>query len=155
MHSKILQLSESPIAKEEWVEESRFYDGFSGWIADYVAGVDDDIRNIVIEDWLSCFKENLKDWVTVDKNSITFKEGFRDYYSYKILDEVKRIAKEATANSIRTGNLKSALEVLLGDPYGFYIYLEGYGLIKEAVFLTQYIQEDTPYFFGGVIDYHY
>ena len=154
MHSKIIQLNKTPIDRENWSTESDFYDGFAGWIADYVADVDDDVRNMVISDFKEGFDMSYRDFVTIEDDHIIFKNGFKDEYAGKILECLKEFVKEATVNSVRNGSLRYGSEELLGDPFGIYIATE-YGLVRENVWLTEYIEEDTPYYFGGVVDYHY
>lgn len=153
MHSKIIELSKKPV--EERVSETQFYDGFSGWIADYVADVDDDVRGDVISDFKEGFSSSYgDDLVAIDKNTITFKEGFKDAYATKMLECLKDIVSKADIKSIRNGMTRYAIEETLGDPFGFYIYEEGC-LFRENCWLTQNLEEDVPYYFGGVVDYHY
>ena len=155
MHSKIIQMDTKPISPEGFITEDMFFDGFCGWIADYVSEVDKEVRDDVVNDFIEGFQSGLRDWVTVNGEKITFKKGFKEFYIEKLLQSFKDIAEKATVSSIKDGMLLYSLESLLGDPYGFYIYMEGYGLIQESRFLTHYVEEEIEYFFGGVIDYHY
>ena len=152
MHSKIIELSKNPV--EERVRENQFYDGFSGWIADSVADVDEDVRDSVI----SYFKEGLSssysDLVAIGEETVTFKEGFKDAYAAKMLECLNEAVSKADIKSIRNGMTRYHIEKILGDPFGFYIYEDGC-LFIENCWLTQNLEEGAPYYFGGVVDYHY
>lgn len=120
-----------------------------------MADVDDDIRGYVI----SNFKEGFSlsygdDLVVIDEYTITFKEGFKDAYAAKMLECLKDIVSKADIKSIRNGMTQYAIEETLGDPFGFYIYEDGV-LFRKNCWLTQNLIENTPYYFGGVVDYHY
>ena len=51
-------------------------------------------------------------------------------------------------------NVKNTIETLIGDPFGYYIYEEGYGLRTLMDFLAE-TKNNQKYYFGAVIDYHY
>ena len=153
MHNNILQLSRVPLTRDDWCQEDDFYNGFQGWIADYVSSVDDDTRDIAISDYKEGFDMSYRDFVTIAEDHIIFKRGFKDMYASVMLECVKEIVSNSTVNSVRTGNLRSLVEEILGDYHGLYI-ATGYGLIRENVWLTEHMEEDTPYYFGGVVSYH-
>ena len=130
-----------------------FDNGFIGWIADYIQDVTEDERRDVIESWKDSFKE-FSDYIDMGENTILFKTGFKDAYAEMILKTLKSISEEADVAYIRTGRTRLYLETLFGDPFGTYLYTD-FGLVRENIWLTEYLVEDTPYIFGNVIDYHY
>lgn len=161
MHSKIIQVGTDPIPKVEWVGESQFYDGFVGWIADYVADdLSSDERAYIIDDFCDEMKKRFPDYVEISpkmipatERFITFKKGFREAFLNGMKCRLKAIAKES--QSLDTFyKIRAMLIGITGDQFGTYIYEEGWGLSTEQRFLET-VEEDTSYYFGSVIDYHY
>ncbi len=156
MHSRIFQLSKSPIDKDDYITESHYYDHWFLSMADYVN--DDTDRDEDVE-WLSscmskrgvCFGEddNGKYLIIVDKVK---------YFENKVI-EIQQAALKlstATAAQIATSeldmvvfNLKEAYE----EKYGFYAdvddYLQGFDeFVRSSA-------NGDKYYIGATIDYHF
>jgi len=154
MHSKIIQLSMQPLAKDEWVEESNFYEGFVGHIADYVnEDLTDDQRNDVIEWFKMSIQNKCPDHVTLHKDSITFEEGFFEQYRKKFVATLKDFVEEIDENDFDDFQ-RHKLLTMIDDQFGWYVYLEGWGYETLDSFLSRNFDKRT-FFFGAVIDYHF
>ncbi|MBR5355895.1 MAG: hypothetical protein IK121_03130, partial [Lachnospiraceae bacterium] len=125
-----------------------------GHIADYLGEVGEEDRLDIIDSYKDCMINKYPDYITVTKNTITFKKGFRDMFAEKILTKIKELVEKATVESL-SHEIRWRIEELLGDQFGLYIYMDNGGYIRENVFLLEEVREGEPYYFGNVIDYHY
>lgn len=158
MHSRIFQISTKPIHRDDYIEESNYWDHwFIGSVADYVNGNTD--RNDDIG-WLkSCYEDkgllfgidNYGEYFIIEDKSKYFEgrlEMFKD-----ILKELSEITLDdfITDNcDVKMYRLKAAYN----DKFGFYVENEGWG--TET--LDDYIRHSdngTKYYIGATIDYHF
>lgn len=157
MHSKIIQVSRIPLCREDYVGEWQFIDsGFCPWIADYVDEyLCDDMREYIIKDFLNQFGDNA---IVVKPHGnyahgviFSITEGFLASFRDKCLQGFK----EDVANSNSLSDIRYAIANHLEDEFSTYIYEEGVGLCPVRRWLTGWASEDTIYYIGGVIDYHW
>lgn len=153
MHSRIFQLSTKPIEKEDYITEEDFIDSFVGKIADYVSSNTD--REDDIEWFKSCYS---KAKVSVEDSVVIFPKGFREGYFENKFEVFKKLSSELTFEEFAglkySGSIfdiKEALE----DEYGFYIYIEDEGVNTLDYFIRRLMKENTIYYFGATVDYHY
>ena len=159
-HSKIIQLSGSPVAKEEYIEESMYYDGFVGSVADYISDETDREEDI---EWLA---ENLKGAAEISKDPLS-----RETITVK--DKVAYFSPKYTSWISKIGELRlTDLESFAGKGKGKYkldsdmdwlndlyndrhnIYIDCGGLQTLDSFMRRAANGAT-YYIGGTVDYHY
>ncbi|MBR0420294.1 MAG: hypothetical protein IJI66_14125 [Erysipelotrichaceae bacterium] len=166
MHSRIFQVSDKPVPKDDYYTEDRYYAGFCNEIADYVSDVEEDNRSSDI-DWLADF---LKDAAVRDGDKFTiinkakyFETKFKRYKdllevcSKVSLDEFsgkKNINTESLGyhDEMPFGPLTNLLEESYNDKFGFYID-DGYCITLDDY--MRYIKDGDVFYIGAVIDYHY
>lgn len=151
MHSRIFQVSLEPIEKEDYIEESTYWDHwFVGEIADYV--VDSD-RNEDI-DWLKdCCNgltfgtdDNGKYFIVRNKEEY-FKKKFKRFKN--AVDTIKSCTlEEFTKEIFAVWELKNAYE----ERFGFYVDADG-ELLNFDNFIRLCIVNEK-YYIGGTLDYH-
>ena len=156
MHSKIIQVSRTPLVFDDYVEEDAFYDNFACWIADYV---DDDVcpevRKDVIDGFIHMFGSDITtEWDENDGTSFIVAEGWKDVFAAQRLQYAREYLARATVDDMKTGNVVYELEKYLGDPFGVYIYENGC-LTMLVRWLCERMREGVRYYFGAVVDYHY
>lgn len=82
MHSRIFQISEKPIPKDEYFNEERYYDSFVGSIADYVAETKKEDRESELQ-WLEgCMNGAVKregEKFTIINKHAYFKPMFKQF----------------------------------------------------------------------------
>jgi hypothetical protein len=154
MHSRIFQLTEEPIDKDDYMTEWSFCeDSFVGAVADYVSDNCDREEDIK---WLIKSLEDVKEYFTHNpKNqSITFHPGFKVEYfreRFKKFNElVSGTTLEVFANGSNAYELKSTIE----DKYSFYVHHEYWEPFDSFVRSLPSDEDETCYF-GGTVDYHY
>lgn len=163
MHSKIIQIETNPVDETEYIEPDYYYDTwFVSSIADYVA--EDDDRKETIE-W---FKEHFTPAMEYiefisDENGEGFilREGFHTAFftvMYSHFDKcLKELSEAASAAAYSRGDLDGkmyAIKEAYDDKHGFYVQGDKTGLSTLYYFL-RYTKVDTPYYFGGTVDYHW
>jgi len=152
MHSRIFQLSESPISKEDYITEELFYDDFVGQIADYV---DDSTEREEDIKWLINTIEKYGATYNEKEQSIVFLKGFKDSYFKERFQKLKEVIQNMNLSEFSTGFMKVyELKDLIEDEYGFYIYYnDSYAPIDA--FVREDVEEGKKYFIGNVLDYHF
>lgn len=155
MTENIIQLTKSPVPSDEYIVEEDFFDDFLGGLADYFRNTDETERKEIVQDWLEGFSTGgYRDYVVLGEDTIIFKKGFQELYARRRLDTLKVAVSTATVEDIISGSLRGKINALIGDPIGTYLYTD-MGFFKEAVFLASYVEEEVPYYIGGVVKYHY
>ena len=158
MHSRIYQISKTPINKEDYIEESNYYDHwFTSSVADYVNG--DTNRESDIQ-WLkACYNnkglsfgvDDGGEYFIVEDKSKYFAERFERFKN--TLKELSSITLDDFANGtcgVKIYNLKFEYD----DELGFYIDSEDTGLETFDAFI-RYVDNRTKYYIGATIDYHW
>lgn len=158
MHSRIYQISTKPIHKDDYIEESNYYDHwFTNSVADYVNGNTDREDDI---DWLkSCYKaqglsfgvDEDGEYFIVEDKSKYFAKSFELFQ--KALKELSEITIDdflTTKYGMKMYNLKSAYD----DEFGFYVDGDGIGMETFDAFV-RYADVNAKYYIGATIDYHF
>ena len=152
MHSRIIQLSLKPIEVDAYIDTETFgYDDtFVGTIADYVAIGD---RKEDIEWFTSCLSSYTG--VECTKDTILFKEGFRESYFAKKFEQIKEVVGSMTLEAFATNKEFAVTTVkgLIEDKFAFYVYMDGTYMTLDY-FLRSRMEYGKPYYFGGTVDYH-
>ena len=155
MHSRIFQVSFSPIDTCDYIEESNYWDHwFLNEIADYVTESDD--RNEDIE-WLKdCYEEkgiefgtdNNGEYFIVKSKQAYFKEQFNNFM--KTIDKIKTYTLDDFAQGFHEmWQLKNAYEKKFG---AFYVDADGELMSFDS--FVRLCATEEKYYIGGTIDYH-
>ena len=163
MHSRIFQVSGSPIAEEDYIKESDYYDDtFVGEVADYVSEETDREDDL---DWLKgCCDEG----ITIDIENGTLVINDKRKYFEKKFDKFKellnKLNEETTLEAFARldksyWGLSSALYdldcIANGDKFGFYINdMDDGGYTTRFDEFVRFAEEGKTYYFGGTLDYH-
>ena len=165
MHSRIYQIGSTPIEKEDYINESDFYENsFVGEVADYVNDSTDRADDL---DWLKSYCGDDKG-ITIDIENGTIVINDKRKYFSEIFDKFKellnKLSEEATLEAFARldksyWGLSSTLYDLdctaNGDKFGFYVYdMDDNGYITRFDEFLRYAEEGKTYYFGGTIDYH-
>ena len=159
MHSRIFQVSPSPIDKGEYICDSDYYEHwFTHQIADYVnddCNREDDIK------WLSeCSKGYTVDkdangyYIIVNSKVEYFTNAFREFTEALEKIGTPTIGQFISKNGIDLWYLKNAYE----DKYSFYVEYCDYGYGNELITFDQFVRIcdiGCKYYIGGTIDYHF
>ena len=161
MHSRIYQISKTPIDRDDYIEEDKYYNHwFTNIVADYVNG--DTNRNDDIE-WLqNCYgneglsfgqDENGEYFVVEDKPKY-FESNFEEFK--KALQE---LSEKTLDNFISGGESDISLYRLkksYDDEFGFYVDDDGeyQGLATFDCFM-RCATVGEKYYIGATIDYHF
>ena len=158
MHSRIFQLSVSPIQEENYIQESDYYDHwFTNQIADYV---DDDCDRDASIEWLkNCakgydvLKDNNNNCILV----VSSKEKYFENSYNEFVSELQKIGIptiEQFVSGIDLWRFKNAYE----DKFAFYVDLYGDGYGSGLMTFDSFIRHcnvGTKYYVGNAIDYHF
>ena len=157
MHSRIFQLSTNPIDKEDYIEESNYYDHwFTNQIADYV---NDDCDR---EDDITWLKDSANGYVVYKDNNNNYRlvmnskeEYFANSYE-RFIDELAKIGTptiEEFAKGISLYGVNDAYE----EKFGFYVDLYGDEYGSDLMTFDDFARTcdvGTIYYIGGTVDYH-
>lgn len=174
MHSRIFQLSTSPIPKDEYITiEDICYVPFNfiGEIADYVDDIPETrltseyaalYRDLAVANRITPFSVNMSKLSTAASELLTFGEGFRQgffhtkYLTFRdILHRLDAI-DESKFSQDPTGNLGYLVYLLRSahnDRFGTYIWID-----DDLLTLDEFVRTcelNTPYYFGNVLDYYF
>lgn len=152
MHSRIFQVSLDPIATEDYIEESLYWDHwFVNEIADYITDSDrsEDIKWLKgCYDGLTFGKDNNGDYFIVESKEQYFQPKFKRFKNE--VDSIKSCTLgEFTKEIGAVWELKNAYE----DRFGFYVDLNG-ELFNFDTFIRICVPQGK-YYIGGTIDYHF
>jgi hypothetical protein len=158
MHSRIFQISKTPINIEDYIDESHYYDHwFTNEIADYVNG--DTVRENDI-DWLKACVENRGIsfspygdgmHIIVEDKVKYFESKFNRFHDS--LKELSTVSIEEFISGqcgLSMYNLKEAYD----DRFGFYVDSDETDLVTFDDFVRQ-AEVGAKYYIGTTIDYHF
>ncbi len=158
MHSRIFQISKTPIDKDDYIEEDKYYDHwFTDRVADYVNGAtnrDDDIewlRNCYENKGLSFGQDNNGEYFVVEDKAKYFESDFEEFQR-----ELKELLGK-TLDDFMGGESRMSLYRLNSsyeDEFGFYVEDEYCGCATFSRFM-RHATVGTKYYIGATIDYHY
>ena len=160
MHSRIYQISKTPIDRDDYIEEDKYYDHwFTSSVADYVNGDtnrDDDIewlQNCYGNKGLSFGHDDNGEYFIVEDKVKYFETNFKEFQ--KELEELSKKTLDdfmGGESNMSLYRLKSSYD----DEFGFYIddSFEYHGVVTFDRFMRS-ATEDTKYYIGATIDYHF
>lgn len=158
MHSRIFQISKEPIKKDDYIEESNYYDHwFTNSIADYVDGDtdrEDDIQ------WLKdCYADSGLSFGIDDGGEYFIIEDKVKYFAkrfdvfQKTLKELQDITLDDFASG-KCGMYMYTLKSTYDDEFGFYIDSEDTSLETFDSFI-RHSGNGAKFYIGATIDYHF
>ena len=158
MHSRIFQISKTPIERCDYIEEDNYYDHwFTHEVADYVDGNtdrEDDIQ------WLKdCYEENGLSFGVDDNGEYLVVEDKSKYFAvnFEAFQKALKELSESTFDDFASGKCGVALYRLkesYNDKFGFYVECESCGCETLDGFI-RYAEVGVKYYIGATIDYHY
>ena len=158
MHSRIYQISKTPIDRDDYIQEDKYYDHwFTNKVADYVDG--DTERDYDIE-WLKdcCGNKGLSfgqddngEYFVVEDKAKYFETNFEEFQQ-----ELKELSEKTFDDFMGWRVSLYRLKSLHDDDSGFYIDDNGEycGLTTFDDFM-RCVTVDTKYYIGATIDYHF
>ncbi len=160
MHSRIFQMSKTPIDRDDYIEEDKYYDHwFTSSIADYVDGDTDRDDDIV---WLKdCYEKKGLSFGQDDNGEYFIIEDKTKYFEAnfeKFQKELKELS-EKTLDDFMGGESNMSLYRLKAsydDELGFYVddRNEYHGLVTFDRFM-RCATVGEKYYIGATIDYHF
>lgn len=161
MHSWIIQVSNQPIKKEDYITEDLFYDGFVGNIADYVNKLNDEeatyFKNNIGQ--IEGLKVDGRAFSVVDKDKF-FEKRYKEFTSS--VEKLSNVTFEEFKNDPNYSVYTNVLWTMdaYEDEYGIYVYLyiDGgcYSYMPLSKFIRRYVKSPREkWYIGGVIDYHF
>lgn len=158
MHSRIYQISKTPIDECDYIEESNYYDHwFTNSVADYVNGDTDRDEDIK---WLKdCYEEHGISFGEDDHGKYLIVEDKTKYFTINFENFQKALKElsEATLDDFMSGKCGTPLYRLkeaYDDKLGFYVECEDYGCETFDGFM-RYAVVGVKYYIGATIDYHW
>jgi hypothetical protein len=160
MHSRIFQVSNSPIGKDNYITPDDFYEHwFTNSIADYV---DTSNRTDDIE-WLRKTLQPNNPNVEFGKDTqgkyFSFNADFKTLYFkpkfesfMKAVNEAARSSLEEFASDSEMGMIVFRIKTMYDDKYSFYFYEDDEFITMDE--FIRYAREGQKYYIGGTIDYH-
>lgn|SRR5699024_7753412 len=155
MHSRIYQISKEPIVKDDYVSEDLFYDEIFNHVADYVTeetNREDDIN------WLVGSLSDLPYTFNQDEKSIVFHPGFKEAYFESDFIKFKSLTANMTLDSFSNNNIDGMnlyrIIKCINDKFGFYT-IDDDNMVQTMDEFIRDIEENTKYFIGGTLDYHF
>jgi hypothetical protein len=155
MHSRIFQVSEKPIDKADYIGESDYWDHwFTNSVADYVS--EDCYRDEDLKWFEDCYehhgiefgKDDNGEYLIIKSKHKYFENNFAKFM--ETIDKISTYTIDDFINGIfEMWHLKNAYE----EKFGFYIEVDGYGLITMDNFVRE-LPENVKFYIGGTIDYH-
>jgi len=149
-HDRIFQLSTEPVTEDETLSESDLYESeFLVTSASYVYNVDEK-RNEDIAEFVASLNEK---FIEKTESYIVFKQGFRQDYFAKQFNQFKTIAEAMTIEDFTDGGaalyrLEQAIEI----KFSTVIFIE---YCQSLCAFVRELEEGVPYYFGGVVGYHF
>lgn len=162
MHSKIFQISNAPIDKDDYSSPECYYDD-SQVFADYIG---EPIKGETREDCIKYLAESISDLFSYDKEAGAFVYKGKDAlheFKQKWLEAIREITDKLTAdNLIEEHNVyrlrRLTLQTHLDSSFRFHINeWNGWaGPMEDLVEYARYqLKEGDRIYVGAVIDYHY
>lgn len=159
MHSRIYQITTSPVLADEYLAECDFYEHwFVGSIADSVSG------GLNRDEELRAFREFLeKDKAAVfcGDDSFTIPQGgkeiyFKDAFT-RFSEAIKKVAVMSLEDFADSGEFSDQVRQIRNsycENFGYYVSSEEFDTIPLDEFI-RYTKPGTTYYIGGILDYHW
>ena len=158
MHSRIYQISNTPIDKCDYIEENKYYDHwFTNSVADYVDGNTD--RGDDIQWFKDCYENRGLSFGADDGGEYFVIEDKLKYFTPK-LEEFKTQIEEllnATVEDFASVKLDMniyRLRMAYEEKFGFYIDGDDWGVCTlDDLIRSNY--NGSKFYIGATIDYHF
>ena len=149
MHSKIIEISETPIEREEYITEGCFCDEEFNHFADYLQGVKPESEEKIIEwiDRYGIFERNGRELTLLDVSP--FLEKWRE----KIKERANNIDFSDTLALYRLR--KIIKETHVDASLRFYFGEEFMTLGELVHWLYNFHKPGDKFYIGGILDYHF
>lgn len=161
MHSKIFQITETRVDKENYLNEDTLMQG-DGSFFDYCAEIDEEERKVQIENLVnSILPEGMFELTSDD--TIVYKGGADKWVESFVADIHSKATAITAKNAMEWFGAVYRLEQALKDPldtcYWFYRDAEGVSAYAEQSYDFMHevccLEPGTTLYIGGVIDYHF
>ena len=157
MHSIIYQIGTKPIHKDDYIEESNYYDHwFLYSVADYV---NDDVDRTEGIEWLKdCYEKDGLSFGTDENGEYFIVEDKVKFFepNFKRFQNALQGLSTVTLDDFITGKCSYQLDDLKSaydEKFGFYVDGEEFYLQTLNEFV-RYAEIGTKYYIGATIDYH-
>ena len=150
MHSKIYQISETPIEREDYITASDFYDE-SNW-CDYTRDMDEKEE----KECLDYLPELLKDVCEVNGREITVKnvESFIKEWKEKIVESAQKDGYLGTY-LFNVQNICKRTHKEIWSRFYLEDWSENADTFGDFVEYLHHLGEGAKLYVGGVVDYHF
>ena len=162
MHSRIIQIADSPIDKENFLDEDSIETGPNS-LVDYTAEISEKERQLAIENLVNHWLPKGMFSLGTDPDTIVYNGGMDDWLGKEWLPKIRQAAQNlSTYNVFKSLNLYR-MERLLDNALDigtlFYISSDNYQSYAErSTAFMEYINEYPEghvFYIGGVLDYHW
>ncbi len=157
MHSRIFQVSRRPIDKQDYIDESRYYEGFVGSIADYVDSMSDE----AIAEAIESLKWVLGDAVEFKDRSFTVVDKYK-FFAPIFANWLKQCRELHDVMDLESFSDDSMSLKMFGfsqsynDKYDYYMDDNGEWAGNQTLMdFMRYAKEGDTFYLGNVIDYHF
>ena len=158
MQSRIYQISENPIDKTDYIEESNYWDHwFRNSVADYVNGDTDRESDI---NWLKHCYDNKGlsfgvddggEYFIIEDKFKYFAKSFETFQ--QALKELSEVTLDDFVNGLCGGRVYT-IKAAYDDDLGFYVDGDDTGMQTFDDFI-RYNSNGTKFYIGATIDYHF
>ena len=152
MHSRIYQISKTPVDMDDYIDEEKYYDHwFTNSVADYVDG-DTDRENDI--KWFVKFLKSKDMILESNDESFTLGENVREKYFKEKYDALKECMENMSFKKFCSDSLALyKIQMHIEDKYDFYIHHDGaYQTIDNFM---RNVEDGQTWYFGGILDYHF
>ena len=162
MHSRIIELSDKPLKREEYAKEYDIPEWFCGYIADYVDLIVSDSERDESINWIASFLgASFK-----EGRMVITKEAASFFLSYRLEEFVKNVKELQNINTLEeflefsTGYKMHLLNGAYDDKYGFWVLYMGDFLTIDQFMRYVYskVKEDKAdeliFYTGSIWDFH-
>ena len=156
MHSKIFQVSKTPISKKDWIYADMYLESFVGRVADYTDDIDDAARKVWLEN-LSRVPGLSVSNVSEQLMIVSKEEYFREYYKEfkEMIDKLSKVSLRDFCEAHQSFELNAfRLQSSISDEFGYYVDIdEGYPMPLQDY--VRCCDDGDKLYIGGIVDYHY
>ena len=161
MHSRIFELSQSPVPEDDRYTYDCLPEWFYGQIADYSDDIPDENRSEEIR-W---FASSFAGACTCEGGKLTFAPDTVERYFRQAYSKFLAAAAQLTAYSYEAFCGKNGWRVLdhtvfelndaYEDRYGFYVYDRDRSEFRTEDAWLREADLSAPWYVGGIVDYHF
>ena len=156
MHSRIYQITSTPIEEADYISESDFYEHwFTNSIADYVDGDTDRAADI------QCLRARLSDiaFIDVDDSFVILPRGKEIYFTkaYEAFLTARNEIMNMSLTEFAGDGFSESMHRMQNafcDEFSFYVSSDEFRTIPFDEFI-RYAEIGTRYYIGATLDYHF